>query len=214
MSDKWKQWKIPIVIVVFVMSMIFSINYLNNSSDEDIVGDTETESIPSVMSSGQCYLCHPDGKVGNKSILENIEDTVDKEKSFRTWFILSYMLIVDDLKCVSKAAKSEDFDQIEICARVLKENSNRSLSQINSYNTSNISADLRLALDLYKISLKNYHIGGENLETGAIGKNISVMDSAIRYIQNGTKYASDAIIILKRDNRSNIMIDTKTSSKE
>lgn len=145
---------------------------------------------------------------GNKSTngdtnLTNRTNMTNEEKNLRTWFVLSYAPIRDNLKCISKAAKSENFSQTETCARILKEDSNRSLSQIDSYNTSNISATLRSALSLYKMSLESYHIGGENLETGAKNQNASVMSMATRYIQNGTNYVNSAMTILKVNNTSN-----------
>lgn len=151
---------------------------------------------------------------GDKSINGNISETnwtnmSTEEKNFRTWFVLSYIPIRDSLKCLSKAAKSENFSQTETCARLLKEDSNRSLNQIDSYNTSNISTDLKSALGLYRISLENYYMGGENLEIGARNENTSKMGIAIQYVQNGTAYANDAMILLKKDDKSGIGISSK-----
>lgn len=77
MLDRWDQWKIPIIIVVFALSMVFSTNYLNDSSEEHVVNDTKTGSTVQ----GQCYICHQDGKVGNKSILDNVGDIENDKRT-------------------------------------------------------------------------------------------------------------------------------------
>jgi len=156
----------------------------------------------------------PKGDKLNETTIINMSA---EEKNFRTWFVLSYGPIREDLKCISKAAKSENMSRTETCARILKENSNRSLNQIESYNVTNISTTVRSGLSIYKISLENYNKGGEILETGTRNKNASIMGTAIQYIQNGTNYANDAMKVLKVNNTdtsgTNNSSDVGSSSK-
>ncbi len=102
------------------------------------------------------------------------------DKNFQIWFTLSYKPIVDDLNCISKAAEKENFTDTVSCAKFLKEDSNRSLNQIGSYN---VSPYFRPPLDKYKKALEYYSIGGENLEIGARNGDIEKMNAASKYIQ-------------------------------
>jgi len=136
----------------------------------------------------------------NFSINENGStlNITDDDKNFKNWIYLSYRLILDDLNCVSKAAKRQNFSDTERCGRFLKDNSNLSLSQIDSYN---ISVSLLEVRDDYRKSLIYYNLGGSNLEIGARNRDSKQMYNATVYIQNGTSNMERVMILLGNDTK-------------
>lgn len=134
----------------------------------------------------------------NTSTGSNINATAEsnvtgKDKIFMSWFNSSYILGYDDINCITKAAKKKNFTDTEQCGKWLKENSNRSLQQIDTYN---VSSSLQAALDEYKKSLEDYNLGGINLEIGARDKNATQMNIATKYIRNGTARVERAMIMI------------------
>lgn len=119
--------------------------------------------------------------IGNNT---NMSNETNADKDFKNWLSLSFMPIYNDLDCISKAGKNQNFSDTELCGKLLKEDSNRSLRQISKYN---VSISLQASLDEYKKSLEYYNIGGLNLEIGARNRNVTQMVEATRYIQNGTE---------------------------
>lgn len=108
----------------------------------------------------------------------------DNDKDFKNWMALSYTPIYDDVNCITKAAKDKSFSDIELCGKLLKDDSNRSLKQIGSYN---ISLSLIPLFNQYKKSLQYYNLGGENLEIGARNRDAQKMGISSEYIRQANE---------------------------
>lgn len=122
----------------------------------------------------------------------------DKDKNFKNWIYLSIVPIIDDINCVSKAAKKQNFSDTERCGIFLRDDSNRSLRQIDGYN---ISLSLKDVRDEYRKSLEYYNLGGLNLEIGARNRDPLQMYNATMYIQNGTRGIDRIMVLLGNDTK-------------
>lgn len=111
----------------------------------------------------------------------------EEDKEFIKWFSLKYAPIKNDLDCIVDAAKTEDFNKTQLCGKLLKEDSQRPLNEIDRFNT---SISMKEVFLVYKKSLENYNIGGRNLEIGAKNHDISLMDNASTYIKEGNVHIS------------------------
>jgi hypothetical protein len=130
----------------------------------------------------------------NKTII----NITDKDKDFKNWFYLSIVPIINDINCISKSAKEQNFSDTERCGRFLRDDSNRSLRQIDGYN---ISLSLEEARDEYRKSLEYYNLGGLNLEIGAKNQDLLQMYNATPYIQNGTIGINRVMDLLGNDTK-------------
>lgn len=120
----------------------------------------------------------------------------DDDKNFKNWFYLSFRTITDDINCISKAAKKQNFSDTARCGEFLTSDANISLGQINTYN---VSSSMQEALDEYRKSLEDYAIGGSNLEMGAKNMDMQQMNNATMYIQNGTTRMGHIMSLLGND---------------
>lgn len=123
----------------------------------------------------------------------NYTNLTDKDKEFINWFSLTYVPIRNDLVCISNAAKKENFSETQKCSKFLKEDSQRSISQIGQFNE---SLSMNNAISEYKKSLENYYIGGKDLEIGTKNRDISLMSNATEYIKVGNvhiRYLMDSL---------------------
>ncbi len=125
---------------------------------------------------------------------KNMQNVTDEDKNFKNWVYLSYRPIFDDLTCVSNAVNKKSFNETERCGRLLKDDTNRTLRQIETYN---VSVYMQAAWSEYKKSLEYYNLGGLNLEMGARNRNINELDDANMYIHNGTDRIERVMQILK-----------------
>ena len=125
---------------------------------------------------------------------DTVINMTEEDKIFKSWVYISYVPIIEDLKCVTKAAKSQSFNDTEICGRFLKDNANRIMEQIERYNVSISMKDVQKE---YKKSLEYYNIGGSNLELGARERNFQQMNDANAYIQNGTNNMDRVLNLLE-----------------
>lgn len=129
--------------------------------------------------------------IRNKNTVINM---TEEDKFFKKWVYISYAPITEDLKCVAKAAKSQSFNDTEICGRFLKDNANRIMGQIERYNVSIPMKDVKKE---YKKSLEYYSVGGSNLELGSRERNLQQMNEANAYIQNGTNNMDRVLNLLE-----------------
>lgn len=184
MPLKWNEWKIPILVIVLAIISVMYINYTNiNQSDQ---GNKEN---PQILNTSVQNVTEPVINASGPSIIDN-------DSKFKIWLSMSYTPISNDLKCISKAANYQNFTSTGLCAKFLKEDSNRSLEQIDSYN---VSPSIKPMLDQYKRSLENYSIGGKYLEIGARNMDKEQMGIAIKYI----KQANDILTNLSYGNTVN-----------
>lgn len=114
-------------------------------------------------------------------------------KNFKEWFYLSLASITSDMNCVSKAAKRQNFDDTEICGRLLKDDSDLYLGQIDKHNISSSLQELR---DEYEKSLEYYKLAGSDLEIGARNRNLELMNNATVYIQAGNTHMERVAVLI------------------
>lgn len=117
----------------------------------------------------------------------NISKLTEGDRKFQGW--TNSLSIQGDLYCITGAAKRKNLTDMEICGRILKENSNRSLRQISEFNT---SPSFEMTISEYKKSLGLYYLGGKNLEIGAKNNDIELMANASDYIDQGKKKMTSA----------------------
>lgn len=167
----------------YIQSGVINPGDLNLSVDYINVGIRHMDNIHAILKSS-----NPD----NSNITTNITADIgsltnptNKDKQFKTWLTLSYRTIADDLGCISKAAKNENFTSTGRCANFLQDDSNRSLKQIITYD--NVSISFKPALEQYRKSLQDYNIGGKELETGSNNKDLEKMSAGYSYIQQANK---------------------------
>lgn len=171
LKDILKEWKMLVIIVTCTSLVLLAINMSNNAdntintNDNNGTGNGTTTNITIV----------------NKDALGITND----DKNFTKWLVMSSSLLSNDLDCIVKAAKNENFTDTERCAKFLRENSGRALNNSDLHN--NISANLIPVLDQYKGALKNYSLGGEYLEIGARNQNATQMAIGGRYIDMADK---------------------------
>lgn len=176
MKDKnnektWIGQNLTLVVIILVTTLI-AILFLFNGQN----------SSPNLISD-QSISVRNNINISNITDISNGTNVTDKDKDFKNWFSLSFMLIYNDLDCISKAGKNQNFSDTELCGKLLKENSNRSLEQISRHN---VSITLQTVLEEYKKSLEYYNVGGINLEIGARNRNMTQIIEATKYIRNGT----------------------------
>lgn len=135
---------------------------------------------------------------GKTNISEITINVTDEDKNFKNWIYLSFIVIVDDLNCIPKAAKKQNFSETELCGKHLKDNSNIYLKQTDRYNISSSVQDVR---DEYKKSLEYFNLGGINLEIGARNRDPRQMYNATVYIQNGTSNMERVMTLLGNDTK-------------
>jgi hypothetical protein len=121
---------------------------------------------------------------------------IDNDTFFKSSANVNIGVMSEDLKCISDAGKSKDFNGIEKCGKLLSEDANLSLKHAEY----NVSSPLQLSLKEYRDALEYYNIGGAKLEIGSRNRNVSQMAEAIGYIQNGTARISMVTYILNNEN--------------
>lgn len=132
------------------------------------------------------------------NLSETTINVTDEDKNFKNWVYLSFRPIVDDITCVSKAAKIQNFSDTKRCGRFLADDSNITLGQIDRYN---VSLSLEEARDEYRKSLRYFNLGGVNLYIGANNGDLRQMYNATVYIQNGTSNMERVIMLLRNDEK-------------
>lgn len=157
LKDMLKEWKMLLIIVICIGAVLWAIN-INN-------GNTATSNTSA------------NNTTANNKILNMSGD----DENFTKWLGMSSRLVANDLDCISKAAKNQNFTDTEKCGKFLGEDSNRILNESNSHD--NISIYLVPVMDQYKDALKNYSLGGENLEIGAKNQNATQIAMGTRYIE-------------------------------
>lgn len=166
-----------VLVVVIILSLSLWMNVGKDTSNKE----TATLSIKDNESMN---------KKENKTV--SINDT-DEDKNFKNWVYLSFRSIMYDVNCISKAAEKHNFSETERCGTLLRDNSNRSLGQIDTYN---ISSSLDEARSEYRQSLEYYNIGGLNLEIGAKNRDPQQMYNATVYIRNGSERMGRVVSLL------------------
>lgn len=131
----------------------------------------------------------------NKTSNDTTNITGD-DKDFKEWVYISFVSINDDINCILKAAKKQNFDDTEICGRLLKDDSNLYLGQIDKHNISSSLQELR---DEYEKSLEYYNLAGSNLETGARNRDSQLMYNATIYIQDGNTHMERVAVLIGND---------------
>lgn len=171
LKDMLKEWKMLIVIVICTSLVLLAINVSNNA--ENTINANNSNGTGNGMATNIT------------TVDKNTYNTTGDDKNFTKWLAMTSRLLSNDLDCIVKAAKNENFTDTERCAKFLRENSDRALNGSNLHN--NISANIVPVLDQYKGALKNYSIGGEFLEMGAKSKNATQMAIGSRYIDIADK---------------------------
>ncbi len=123
---------------------------------------------------------------------ENVSRLTGEDRKFQNW--TNSLSIQNDLYCITEAAKRKNLTDTEICGRILKENSNRSLMQLSGFNT---SQSFEMTVSEYKKSLELYYLGGKHLEIGAKNSDIELMIKASEHIDEGKKKMTDAHYLLE-----------------
>lgn len=218
MLDKWDQWKVPIIIVVFVLSMVFSINYLSNSSGEHAIDDTKTGSV----APKQCYLCHPSGKVGNKSIVDeekeiynyqknsnitssnvhlskslqpiNLSNISKDDKRFIALIIESDRTVMNDIRFAINAANNSNYNNFEISGTTLKRDSQKYLNMTTGLST---SYSLKNLSEEYNQALEDFYNAGKYMESGSRNPLSKDIDISIDYIKYGAGHMKNVRDILR-----------------
>ncbi len=168
----WKGWMTIVVLLGTVIIVLWFNSYdptVRPGPDENISVDNRTR-VPIENSA--------DVQIGNGDVAPMDDDTF-----FRTWVAVSFKTINDNLDCISKASKVRNLVAVEACGKLLSDDSNMSLRDIDKHGA---NTSMKTVLDEYKKSLEDYYIGGTDLEIGARNGNGSQMAVAIGYIQNGT----------------------------
>jgi len=171
LKDVLKEWKMLIVIVICTSLVLLAINMGNNA--ENTINANNSNGTGNGTTTGAT------------TVDKNVYNVSDDDKNFTKWLAMSSRLLSNDLDCIVKAAKNENFTDTERCAKFLRENSDRALNNSDLHN--NISANIVPVLDQYKDALKNYSLGGEFLEMGAKSKNATQMAIGSRYIDIADK---------------------------
>lgn len=123
----------------------------------------------------------------------NISKLTEDDRKFQDWTNLLSDNMKRDLYCIAKAAEKKNLTDTEICGRILKENSNRSLRKISEFN---VSPSFEMTVSEYKKSLELYYLGGKNLEMGAKSYDTELMTNATIYLDKGKKKMTDAHYLL------------------
>ncbi len=123
----------------------------------------------------------------------NIPKLTEDDRKFQSWVNSFAEYVQSDLYCITKAAEVKSLTDTEMCGRMLKEHSNKSLRQINGFN---ISQSFNMSLSEYRKSVEYFYMAGQNLEKGAKDNNAELMISASNYIDEGNKRRNDAHYLL------------------
>ncbi len=123
----------------------------------------------------------------------NTPKLTEDDSKFQSWANSFAEYMQSDLYCITKAAEAKSLTDTEMCGRMLKEHSNKSLRQIDGFN---ISQSFNMSLSEYRKSVEYFYIAGQNLEKGAKNKNAELMISAPNYIDEGNKRRNDAHYLL------------------
>lgn len=227
MIDKWNRWKIPIIIVVFLSSTVFSTNYLGSPNKH--IDDKKMIS-PELR---QCYLCHMDGKVGDKSILENIENTGNADKviysSQRNSQIdpkttpsdihLSMEIQPINLSNISK--EDQRFATLIIDSNKIIMNDIKfaidaaNKSNYRNFETSGVilKRDSQKYLDMtrdisvsyvfknlsgeYNRALEDFYNAGKYIESGSANPSSKDIEKSVNYLREGTKHMNNILNVLR-----------------
>lgn len=131
-----------------------------------------------------------DNVIGNDT---GIKKLTEEDRKFQNWTNLLSDHVKSDLYCIANAGENKNLTDTEICGRILKENSNRSLIYISEFD---VSPPFEMTVSEYKKSLELYYLGGKNLEIGAKSYDTELMTNAIMYIDQGKKKMSNAHYLL------------------
>lgn len=140
------------------------------------------------------YLSSPIDSSGNNvqnvsTISNDKVNITEEDRKFQDWTNLLSGHMKSDLYCIAESAKKKNLTDLEICGRILKENSNKSIGEISKFNT---SPSFEMTVSEYKKSLELYYLGGKNLEIGAKNYDTDLMVNATIYIDQGKKKMTNA----------------------
>lgn len=191
----WKDWISVVIVLVIIIAGVLYYNYSLvpvpvPTSDGNV---SESNSANTLVDNNTGILIE---NSTNDTVL-----VIDKDGAFKNTLEVDNRVIYEDLVCISNAAKNKNFDETARCGRLLSDAADAITISINN---SKVSPSLQTVLDDYKKSLKDYNVGGEMLETGAIYRNATQMNEAGMYIQNGTVRITKIVETLYGNSTSNL----------
>jgi hypothetical protein len=163
---------------------------IGNGANAQVLSDSgiQTESSTGIQTESGTGI-----QTGNDTLVP-----MDNDTFFKTWVVLSFKEINENLDCISKASELRNLMGVEACGKLLANNSNLSLRHMIEY--TNVSTSLSAASDEYKKALEDYKFGGENIAIGAKNENGSQMSDAIGYIQSGTTHVKLVAMMINGNN--------------
>jgi len=186
-----------IAIIMIALVILFAVN--------SYVALVPTTTIPiiaaPITNSNDTTINLNDTTINLNDTTINLNDTTannTEDERFKSWVYISFRPIVDDIICISKAAKKQNLNDTELCGKHLRENSNLSLMDIDQFNISSPLEDARIE---YKKSLEYFNLAGVNLEIGVKNRDPQRMYNATIYVQNGTSNMERVVMLLGNDTK-------------
>lgn len=165
-----------ILLIIAVMgAVIISYQFVASYDERDNKRDGSKEN-----------LTYSDTEYGNSTV-----NLTEDDRKFQDW--TNSISIQGDLYCIARAAERKSLTDTEICGRILKNNTNISLMQIDEFK---VSQAFRMAVSEYKKGLELYYLAGESLEIGAKNGDAELMTNATILIDQGKKKISNGHYLL------------------
>lgn len=227
-KNKWSEWKIPIIIIIFIFSIVFSANYLNNS--ELNLEDKETE----FVTLEQCYLCHQDGMVNNNSIIRDegkiipsksasskvnlsksiepidLSNISDDDRMLIILIMKSDEVIRNDIKRAIDAANKNDYKIFGASGVTMKRDSQEYLNKTVSLN---VSYSLKIIYNEYILVLENFYNAGKYIESGSRNSLSNDANISIDYIKEGTGHMNNIYDVLRISDMNMAKINNLSANK-
>lgn len=226
MLEKWNEWKIPIIIVVFMLSMVFSISYFGNPEEEysDKVGRKnvlenvreekayqENSQIGSNATSSEAHM----SRIAQPINLSNISR---EDQQFIALIMESDKIIVNDIKFAIDSANKSNYRNFETSGMVIKNDSAKYLKMTRSLN---VSYSLKNMSDEYINALEDFYNVGKYIESGSKNPSSKDIERSIDYLRKATKHMNNVRNVLQASsmnpdisvNSNNMNITSNSSTK-